>query len=60
MLYTTTTDHDGRFVLRLPEGEYDIGIELNRAQMERVDGMQLQVKNSAFNLEAGAQVVEPI
>jgi len=60
VLYTTTTDHDGRFVLRLPEGEYDIGIELNRAQMERVDGMQLQVKNSAFNLEAGAQVVEPI
>lgn len=51
-LFSVKTRNDGQFVLRLPDGEFEIGIELNRAQMELVDGMQLRIKNSTLSLHS--------
>ena len=54
--FSVKTRSDGQFVLRLPDGEFEIGIELNRFQMEQVDGLQLRIKNSELSL--GPQVLE--
>lgn len=53
-LFSVKTRHDGSFTLGLPEGNYNIGIELNLEQILKVEEAQLQIKNSTPTLASGS------